>query len=259
MATATPLGDFLRSRRARLAPPGPGNARRRTPGLKREEVAQAAGISVEWYVKLEQGRGARPSPETIGALARALRLDEVETRHLRLLASPAGRPSFVREEVPPALAALVERMAEPAYLTGQRWDVLAWNAAAAVLIVDFGSVAAADRNILLFMLTDARARTLFGAGWEDEARRMVSLFRAGFDPWAGDPAFEELVARLAEGCRHFASWWAGHEVAAPVSGTKFLSRACGGQVGYDYASFQANDDPRLKLAVYVRLSGQGAE
>lgn len=250
MSTRTPFGDFLRSRRARLAPSGHAGARRRTPGLKREEVARAAGISVEWYVKLEQGRGARPSAETLAALARALRLDAVETGHLGLLAAAGGRAPFVREEVPPALAALVARMREPAYLTGQRWDVLAWNGAAADLIVDFGRIDEADRNILLFMLTDPRARTLFGPGWAGEARRMVSLFRAGFDPWAGDPAFEQLVARLRDACPPFADWWAGHELAAPVSGSKLLTRR-GGRLGYDYASFQANDDPRLKLAVYV--------
>jgi transcriptional regulator with XRE-family HTH domain len=250
-----PFGDFLRSRRARLSPETlgePTRQRRRTPGLKREEVAWRAGISAEWYVKLEQGRAVSPSTETVEALGRALLLDAVELAHLRSLAAMGGRQPFRREAVPDTLRQLVESLTGPAYLTGQRWDILAWNDATAALFGDFGRLAPEDRNVLLWMLTDPVAKRLFGEGWSEEARRMVSLFRATHDLWAGDVAFAALVGRLREGCTEFADWWAAHGIGAPVSGTKQLYHPTLGTLRFAYASFQANDDPALKLALYTR-------
>jgi transcriptional regulator with XRE-family HTH domain len=249
-----PFGDFLRSRRARLSPDGSGSAtrhRRRTPGLKREEVAQRAGISAEWYVKLEQGRAVSPSAETVEALGRALRLDGVELAHLRALAAAGGRQPFRRETVPDTLRHLVESLPGPAYLTGQRWDILAWNGASAALFGDFGQLEPENRNILHWMLTDASARSLFGITWPREAQRMVSLFRAAHDLWPGDVAFADLVNRLRAECPEFESWWAAHGIGAPISGTKQLHHPRLGTLIYDHASFQANDDPALKLALYI--------
>jgi transcriptional regulator with XRE-family HTH domain len=247
------FGDFLRSRRARLRPEDVGavaQRRRRTPGLKRDEVARLAGISAEWYVKLEQGRAVSPSSETVEALGRALRLDDIELAHLRSLAAMSGRKAFSRETVPGPLRRLVETLPQPAYITGQRWDILAWNAATAALFGDFGRVAVEDRNILLWMLTDPAARRLFGIAWAEEADRMVSLFRATHDFWAGDVAFSELIRN---GCPEFETWWTSHSIAAPVSGTKVLHHPTLGTLRFEYATFQANDDPALKLAVYVRI------
>jgi transcriptional regulator with XRE-family HTH domain len=251
-----PFGDFLRSRRARLTPETtlgePTRKRRRTPGLKREEVAQRAGISAEWYVKLEQGRAVSPSPETVHALGRALLLDAVELAHLKALAAACGRQPFQREAVPDTLRRLVASLPEPAYLTGQRWDVLTWNPATTALLGDFNRLAPEDRNILHWMLTNPAAKSLFGPGWAAEAQRMVSLFRAAHDLWAGDAAFTALVGRLREGCPAFSTWWAAHGIGAPVSGTKQLYHPTLGTLRFDYASFQANDDPALKLALYTR-------
>lgn len=251
------LGEFLRSRRARLRPDEAGieaPRRRRTPGLRRQEVASLAGISTEWYVRLEQGRAVSPSEETIEALGKALRLTGVEQKHLRSLARAGRRVPFVREPVPPILRRIVEGLSQPAYLTGQRWDVLAWNAAAAELLTDPGSRSVEDRNILIFMLTDPAARRLFGEHWAEEARRMVALFRATHDLWADDPAFIALVERLAIECPDFAAWWTSHDVAAPVSGAKVLFHPKRGPLRFEYATFQANDDPQLKLALYVALT-----
>jgi len=248
------LADFLRARRARLRLDGVALAahrRRRTPGLRREEVAQRAGISVEWYVKLEQGRAISPSDETIEALGRALELDVVELAHLRSLVGRAKGPPFAREVAPASVRRLVESFAQPAYVTGQRWDILAWNAAAAELFGDFARIPAKHRNILLFVLTDPKARRLFGAGWAKEAKRMVSLFRVAHDLWAGDAAFAELIEQFQAGCPEFSSWWQSHDVGAPVSGTKLLHHPVRGPVHFEYATFQANDDPRLKLAIYL--------
>ena len=248
------LGEFLRSRRSKLRPQDVGLAGerpRRTAGLLREEVARLAGISTEWYVRLEQGRTVSPSSGTIEALGAALRLSDVEHRHLRSLASGGARRAFVREFVPDVLRHVVDGLSQPAYVTGQRWDVLAWNRAAADLLTDFGLVAADDRNLLLFMLNDPKSRPLFGAGWAEEARRMVSLFRATHDLWPGDPAFTQLVEQLHSGCPEFAPWWADHEIASPISGSKLLYRMGGAAVRFEYATFQSNDDPSIKLALYV--------
>ena len=249
-----PLGAFLRSRRAKLQPGDVGlsvGRIRRTPGLLREEVAQLANISTEWYVRLEQGRTVSPSAITVDALAGALRLNDGERRHLCSLARGIERKPFVRETVPESLRRVVEGLPGPAYVTGQRWDVLVWNVAAADLLTDFGLRAIGERNILLFMFMDGEARRLFGAGWAEEARRMLSLFRATHDLWPGDPSFDGLVERLRAGCVEFEPWWADHDIALPRSGSKRLHLPMGGTALYEYATFQANDDPALKLALYV--------
>ena len=254
MAANQELADFLRSRRSRLRPDGialAAHRRRRTPGLRREEIAQRAGISVEWYVKLEQGRAVSPSDATIIALSRALELDAVEQAHLHSLVGKAKSPSFAREVAPALIRRLVESLPQPAYVLGRRWDILAWNAAAAELFGDFARMPATDRNILLFVLTDPKARNLFGTGWAKEAKRMVSLFRVAHDLWAGDSAFAEIVERFRTGCPEFDSWWQSHDVGAPVSGTKLLHHPVRGPLQFEYATFQANDDPKLKLAIYA--------
>lgn len=216
-------------------------------------MAGRAGISAEWYVKLEQGRAVSPSAGTVEALGRALGLDAVEFAHLRRLAAAGGRPPFAREAVPEALRRLVDSLPEPAYLTGQRWDILCWNQATSALFGDFGGLAAEERNILLWMLTAPAARTVFGGSWAGEARRMLSLFRAAHDFWPGDSGFAALVDRLRSGCPEFAGWWAAHAIGAPVSGIKELRHPVLGPVRYSHASFQANDNPALKLALYTRL------
>jgi transcriptional regulator with XRE-family HTH domain len=213
------LGDFLRSRRERLSPATlglPNGKRRRTAGLRREEVAELAGIGVDWYTRLEQGRSVSPSVTTIDALARALRLSKAEHGHLRALSRQAGRRAFTPESVPATVRRVVEGLNQPAYLTGRRWDVLAWNAAAAELFA-FDRVAQEDRNTLVSVLTNPHTRRLFGGTWEGEARRMVAEFRATHDLWAGDPAFVALLERLRDGCPEFAGWWEAHDIRGASS------------------------------------------
>jgi transcriptional regulator with XRE-family HTH domain len=248
------FGDFLRSRRERLTPADlglPDGRRRRTPGLRREEVAELAGIGVDWYVRLEQGRAVRPSVATVDALAEALRLDPAERTHLRTLARSPRHRAFTRESVPGAIRRLVQGLDQPAYVTGRRWDVLCWNAAAAGVITDFGRVSQEDRNILLFLFTDPAARQRFGPGWAGEARRMVAQFRATHDLWARDPAFEHLMTRLRGGSPEFVAWWEAHDVRRSLAGLKTFHYPDRGPRRFEYATFQANDDPALKLAIYT--------
>jgi transcriptional regulator with XRE-family HTH domain len=256
-ATRAGLGEFLRSRRERLNPAAlglPDRRRRRTPGLRREEVAELAGIGVDWYIRLEQGRTVSPSAATVEALAAALRLDDAERAHLRALARNPARTPFGREQVPAATRRLVEGLSEPAYVTGRRWDVLAWNRAAAELFVDFGSLPEADRNVLVYLLLDERARPLFGDDWAAQAEHVVAQFHAAHDLWAGDPAFTGLAGRLRAGCPEFATWWDRHDVGRSGPGRKTLYRPSPQE--FDYATFQVAEDPALRLTVYAPTNGR---
>lgn len=259
MEPHNPLGDFLRSRRERLSPGTLGLAtlrRRRTPGLRREEVAERAGIGVDWYIRLEQGRADGPSATTIDALARALCLVPAEHAHLRALAHLPARRPFVRETVPDTIRHIVASLKQPAYVTGARWDVLAWNRAATRTFTDFARINETDRNILLFVLTDPAARPLFGAEWAAIARRMVTQFRAAHDLWAADPAFIDLVARLRRESRDFARWWSMHDVGETRAGRKVLHRA-DRAFPFLHASFQSNDAPALRLVIYTPCGDAG--
>ena len=249
------LGDLLRSRRTKLNPEAvgiPGGQRRRTPGLRREEVAELAGISVDWYIRLEQGRAVSPSATTIDSLARVLRCSGAEHAHLRALAHGSEHRTFERERVPAALERFVKTLGQPAYVTNQRWDVLAWNAAAADVLTDFGQVAVKDRNILVYAFLNPESRDRFGATWTDEAKRIVAQFRIAYDLWADDPGFCELLERLNQDSPEFASWWETHDIRRlGITGQKRLTHPSKGVLEFEYVTFQANDNPALKLAVYT--------
>jgi transcriptional regulator with XRE-family HTH domain len=252
MSPNTELADFLRSRRLRLEPPRvatPG--RRRTRGLRREEVAERAGISTDWYVRLEQGRAVKPSQQTLEALARALQLDAQDNAHLRRLVGHGSGLTWQPEVVPAALRRIVDVLPHPAYVTGRRWDLLTWNAAAADVFCDFGAMPKAERNLLHFVFADARARSLFGPGWTEGARGMLAQFRATYDLWAGSQAFAELVDRLHRASPLFGKWWQEHDIRSPKSGRKTLHHPTRGVLHFDHASFQANDEPALKLVLYT--------
>jgi transcriptional regulator with XRE-family HTH domain len=247
------FGDFLRSRREKLSPKAVGIAsdrRRRTAGLRREEVAELAGIGVDWYIRLEQGRTVSPSVTTIDALARALRLSKPEHAHLRALALDADRRTFAIENVPDSIRRLLDNITQPAYVTGRRWDVLAWNEAAEDIFA-FGRLQEKDRNILINMLTNPHSKQLFGDDWPVMAKHMVAQFRATHDLWAGDPAFIDLLGRLRDGSPEFTTWWEAHDVRNVVSGRKRMHHPTRGLLCFEHASFQANDDPALKLVIYT--------
>lgn len=250
--TRRQLGDLLRSRREALRPEAvglPAGPRRRTSGLRREEVAELAGISVDWYLRLEQGRPVNPSADTIDAIARALRLTDAEHRHLRALVDRGRAATVADEAVPENLRRLVHAMSQPAYVTGRRWDVLAWNDAADRLL-GYGRVPAEERNTLLLMLTRPGARRLFGDGWAAEAQRMVAEFRTTYDFWSADPAFADLVSRLGDECPEFDAWWTSHQVRASAAGAKWLEHPDRGRIGFEYTALHPTECPGLKLVVY---------
>src|SRR5262249_14442662 len=136
---------------------------------------------------------------------------------------------------------------------GRRWDLLVWNAAAEE-VFGFGRLAEADRNVLLCMFASSATRSLFGEGWAEEAKRMVAQFRATHDVWAGDPAFIALLERLRQGSPEFSRWGGAHEVRSTASGRKVLHHPKKGALHFEYASFQTNDDPALKLIIYTPVA-----
>jgi len=248
------FGRFLRSRRERLTPQMvglPDGARRRVAGLRRQEVAELAGIGIDWYIRLEQGRAVSPSPATVDALADVLKLDVEDRAHLRALARPLKREPFAREDVPEDLLRLLEGLPGPAYVTGRRWDILAWNRAASDLFGDFGALDVEDRNVLVYLLLDPRARQAFGRHWRDDVRTAVSRFRAAYDLWAPDPAFTALVERLRAGSVDFRVWWPAHDVRPAAGGRKTIVHPENGPLEFLHASFQSNDDPALRLVIYT--------
>lgn len=261
---AQEVADLLRSRRARLQPADvglPAGARRRTGGLRREEVAQLAGISTTYYTFLEQGRDLRPSRQVLDALSRALRLSTAERSHLHELVHGSAAPSdrSVTETLAPAVIDLVERLdPDPTYVTGRCWDVLASNRAARALWTDWPAVPTEARNILWWTFTDSAARTIF-TEWEDEAGAQLARFRAAAARHPDDPEFRALITRLHAASPEVRSWWPRHQVAPLSSGTKLLHHPVLGDFELHHVVLQVADDPEQKLVTFTADEGIRAQ
>ncbi|MCG0483787.1 helix-turn-helix transcriptional regulator [Pseudomonas aeruginosa] len=248
------FGDFLRSRRERLTPAAvglPNGFRRRTPGLRREEVALLTGVGTTWYTWLEQGRDVRPSAEVLNALAEALNLDPAERQHLFTLAdrpSPQTR-SHGPEQVPGALARMLASMAgQPAYVLGRRWDVLAWNAAAVTVFGDFVRLEGDARNMMHLMFVNEAHRRLL-ADWDDLAPLSLAMFRADSARYAGDPDFERLIAVLMKESPEFRAWWPRHDVVLQPSTVKRIRHPSAGQLEFEYMSLDVSESPGMRFVV----------
>jgi len=251
-ASRSELADLLRSRRDRLTPADvglPAGTRRRTAGLRREEVAQLAGVSTTYYTFLEQGRDVRPSRQVVTALASALRLSSAERAHLFQLAgiTLAAEDQTEAETVAPVVTALVGRLDPyPAYLKGRRWDVLAANRTARALFTDWSARAPGDRNLIWWMFTDPEARKVY-VHWEKEASDMLGRFRAAAGRRPDDPDFTDLTERLHQASPEVRSWWPRHDVAPVGSGTKHLHHPALGDVAFQHTVLQVADHPEQRL------------
>jgi transcriptional regulator with XRE-family HTH domain len=252
------LADFLRTRRAALRPEDvglPSGGRRRTPGLRREEVAQLAGIGATWYTWLEQGREVRASLDVLESLARALRLDQAERNHLIQLgrgeaAPPCKSPA---ERVSPTLRKLVENLgANPAYVLGRRWDYLAWNDAAVALLGDFAAIPRAARNHAWQTFTDPARREMF-TDWERSSRILVAKFRAESARHIGDPEFESLILALRKSSPDFSRAWDRHEVSQNGEGRKDLRHPIAGLMSFSHAVFHPAEKLEQRLILYSPL------
>ena len=258
------FGDFLRSRRERLKPAEVGlsnGSRRRTPGLRRDEVALLAGVGTTWYTWLEQGRDVRASAEVLNALAEALRLDRAERQHLFVLAdspSPELRATGP-EHVPEALVRMLNSMTDqPAYVLGRRWDVLAWNDAAIAVFGDFSRLNGDARNLMHMMFADESYRQLL-ADWDDHAPLSLAMFRADSARYAGDPDFERLIALLMEKSPEFQAWWPRHDVIHQPSAVKRICHSSGEQLVFEVMSLTVTDRSDMRLVVCTPRKDAGGE
>ncbi|WP_129840938.1 helix-turn-helix transcriptional regulator [Streptomyces sp. RFCAC02] len=230
------LGSFLRARRGRVAPEDVGitaGTRRRVRGLRREELAHLAGISVDYYVRLEQGRATAPSPEILDALARALRLDVPERQHLATLAA-ARRGPAPRATVSPLLRRVLDGLDEfPAFVTNHRLDVVAWNALGTELIGGLADPGRRDRNHARYLFLDPASREVF-PDWEERARETVGQLRVFAGRYPDDAELTALIAELADSSADFARMWATGEVIVCVAGRKRLRHPAAGLLHLDY-------------------------
>lgn len=250
------LGRFLRSRRERLQPQDvglPSGSRRRTPGLRREEIAVLAHISTEYYVRLEQGRAPRPSGEVLAGIAGALRLTDAERDHLHVLAGTAPiRTGLHRRDVRPSILALLERLPlTAAFVTSAAFEVLAWNDLAAALMEDFGRLAPADRNLArrAFLGPPPPQAPLYGISDTAAFRHhAVRQLRATLARYPSDPAVTGLVDDLRDGSPEFSRLWERHDVQPAPMLTKTFRHPAVGEITVDCDSLTLTDrDQHLVL------------
>ncbi|MCQ4241802.1 helix-turn-helix transcriptional regulator [Stutzerimonas stutzeri] len=255
----TELADFLRSRRERITPQEvglPAGGRRRTPGLRREEVAALAGVGLSWYTWLEQGRDIGVSAAFLENLSRTLKLDATERRHLFLLAHQRLPPEPGKTwcAVPPLVDRLMADLPlRPAYVLNLRWDVLAWNAAADK-VFGFSSVPAERRNLLWLLFTAPSMRALLDP-WEDQALQILSSFRRDFVRAPLDPDIGTLVRDLEKVDPDFRDWWRQQDIHGPCQGIRYFQVDEIGPVVFDHTSLSIDVDRDLRLVYYAAREG----
>lgn len=252
-STSTTLGSFLRDRRARVQPGPDAGGRRRTPGLRREEVATRAGVSVTWYTWLEQGRGGLPSDEVLERLASALELDAAAREVIFLLAH--GRPPPLNPAPPssvtPALQRVLDAMpGSPVLVKTPTWDVVGWNAAAAAVLADYGALPPEQRNVLRRLFIDSADRASL-PDWENDARFAVAAFRIDVARAGGCPRALALADELQAVSADFRRLWAENDVRSYGIGQKRLERAPVGQLTLDYSAFTVDGAEGLGMIVYT--------
>lgn len=259
------LGTYLRDRRARLDPVtfGFDVGRRRTPGLRREEVASRANISPTWYTWLEQGRGGAPSADVLDRIAKGLMLTEPEREHLYMLG--LGRPPEARyqpvDEITPRLQRVLDGMAfSPAIIKNAIWDVLGWNRAAAALLTDYSQLPSDQRNILRLMFTNGSGRNR-NEDWESVARFVVGAFRADMARAGAQGSMDaaRLVEELSRLSPEFEALWQDNDVIAHSEGVKRIRHPSAGLVKLEFSSFAVEGRPELGMIVYNPATQTDAE
>jgi transcriptional regulator with XRE-family HTH domain len=257
------LGSYLKDRRAKLDPAafGVSGTRRRTPGLRREEVAQRANISPTWYTWLEQGRGGAPSADVLDRIARALMLTEVEREHLYLLG--LGRPPEVRYQAADGITPRLQRVLDalevsPALVRTATWDVIAWNRAASLVLTDYGALPRDQRNILRMMFGSARVRDA-QHDWESVARFVVGAFRADAARARAASQVADLVDELCRLSPEFEALWRENDVSSSSEGVKRLRHPILGSITFEYSSFAVDGRTDLGMIVYNPTTPEDAE
>ncbi|MFJ6390611.1 helix-turn-helix domain-containing protein [Streptomyces sp. NPDC091972] len=250
------LSEFLRTRRARLKPEDVGlpdfGRHRRVPGLRREELAQLAGVSVAYYTRLEQGNGRNVSTEVLDSIARALRLTDAEHAHLTHLAKPMRhkkKPAARTEQVRRSIRHLLDSMDVPAYVSGRRSDILAWNRMAAAVFGDWSELPVQERNWARLVFLRPEYRELF-VPWEQKATDMVSYLRMDAGCHPDDPRLSALVGELSVKSEEFRRLWATHDVKEKNFGVKQLRHPLVGDLTLHFESFPLSDGTGQALVTY---------
>jgi transcriptional regulator with XRE-family HTH domain len=261
------LREFLRTRRARLAPEQVGlpvqPGIRRVRGLRREEVARLAGVSTDYYIRLERGRSLNVSESVLKALARALRLDETERAHLLTLARhrrpPTRNGPIPAQRVRPALLQALNALTDvPALVIGRRCDVLATNALARALYTDFDALPHRERNLVRFLFLDDAARELY-MDWPQAARSAVAGLHLYAGRWPHDARLAELVEELSGRDSDFRRWWADHDVHRHSHGVHRLRHAVTGEMVLNYETLAHTADPEQLLGLHTAEPGSPSE
>jgi transcriptional regulator with XRE-family HTH domain len=257
------LGSYLKDRRAKLDPAAFGfpPERRRTPGLRREEVAQRANISPTWYTWLEQGRGGAPSANVLDRIAGALMLTDVEREHLFLLG--LGRPPDVRyrkdQGVTPRLQRVLDALEPcPALIRTAIWNVVAWNRAATVMLTDYGALPPEQRNILRFVFLDPKMRAA-QYDWASVARFVVGAFRVDAARAGAAEEVEPLVDELCRLSPEFKALWQDNDVQSHGEVVKHIRHAVLGPLAFEYSAFAVDGRPDLSMVIYNPTTPEDAE
>ena len=263
MTDTNSLGTYLKDRRAKLDPTAFGFPlqRRRTPGLRREEVAQRANVSATWYTWLEQGRGGAPSADVLDRIARAMMLTDVEREHLFLLG--LGRPPKVRYRAPDSISPRLQRVLDtldhsPAFIRTATWDIVAWNAAAAAVLTDYSQLPDGQRNVLRMMFRDSRVRAA-QPNWQAVARYVVASFRADVARAGAARNVQSLVDELCATSPEFAAMWRDNDVQGHGDGVKVLHHPVAGKLSLEFSGFAVDGRPDLMMVIYNPATAADAE
>jgi transcriptional regulator with XRE-family HTH domain len=263
MTIVNQLGNYLKDRRAKLDPTAFGFplTRRRTPGLRREEVAQRANVSATWYTWLEQGRGGAPSADVLNRIARAMLLTDVEREHLFLLG--LGRPPEVRYHAPEGITPRLQRVLDtlghsPAFIRTATWDVIAWNKAAAAVLTDYSTLPDGQRNVLRMMFRDSRVRAA-QSNWQSVARYVVASFRADVARAGAARDVQSLVDELCATSPEFAAMWRDNDVQGHGDGLKVLHHPVAGKLSMEFSGFAVDGRPDLTMVIYNPATQQDAD
>lgn len=257
------LAHFLRTRRERLSPGAfglPDGTRRRTPGLRREELALVAGIGVTWYTRLEQGQDITPSPQVLESLARVFGLDAATRNHLYVLArceQPVEAQPLAMT-ITPGLRTMLESMgSNPAYIANPRWDVIASNRAYDVLYPELAGLPPVQRNVPRFLLTDPRARKMFVA-WERDVQNIVAMFRTSSGRYVNEPWYKQFLHELQQNSPEFRTWWSYHDIKLTCNDPKHINQMYAGHMVLQSAILQVVDAPDLHMVIYTPLAEENS-
>jgi transcriptional regulator with XRE-family HTH domain len=251
----TQLSEFLKSCRARLSPADvglPETRRRRTPGLRREDVAALAGVSLTWYTWLEQGREVRASERVLENISSTLRLTNDERDYLFSLVQsrPAPLASSSAAEAPESVVRMINNLNVPALIMTIRWDVIAWNAMVSATFRDYSTLPANGRNLLKILLTDPLYQ-VEPSEYDATARRVLSKLRVDYSQAAGDPAFDALIEEMIRICPTFSRLWGSTEISARSEGKHVFRHPRAGAIAFEHTSYSVEGAPKLKLVIFV--------